>query len=226
VFNIENKRRLKMKLSTSVIAAVALSLPTAILAQVTEDTPFQVRYAANLNIGDSIVNITNSGASSTTPFTNNMMPQDGNICANVYVFLPNEQIAACCSCFVSPNGLLSLSVKNDLINNPLIPIPAPTSVVIKLLATKAGSAPSTCTNAAALAGTSGNGTVSGMVAYGTTLHAILDSKKTPTYTVTETKFTQATLSSAELKTLTTFCSVIIGNGSGLGVCGCGAATQQ
>ena len=27
----------------------------------TQDTPFQVRYASNLNLGDSVINITNTG---------------------------------------------------------------------------------------------------------------------------------------------------------------------
>jgi hypothetical protein len=46
-----------------------LTFPGAVLAQAqsTEDGPFQVRFAVNLNIADSIVNITNSGASSTIP---------------------------------------------------------------------------------------------------------------------------------------------------------------
>jgi hypothetical protein len=205
-----------------------LTFPGAVLAQAqsTEDGPFQVRFAVNLNIADSIVNITNSGASSTIPATS--FNHDGNICANVYVFLPNEQISSCCSCFVSPNGLISLSVKQDLISNLLVP-PSPNSVVIKLLATKAGSTASSCTPVtAALAGTANNVLVSGMVAYGTTLRTVLPAtKKDPaTYTVTETRFAQPTLSSAELTGITNLCGFIVGNGSGAGVCNCGEAAQQ
>jgi hypothetical protein len=211
----------------AILAAVVL-VPAATIAQqppptqIAEDAPFQIRYAANLNIGDSIVNITNSGASSTTPATS----QNGNICANVYVFLPNENIMSCCSCFVSPNGLLSLSVNNDLTKNGLLPV-KPNSVVIKLLATLAGNDASSCTTStAANAAGPNNPAVPGMVAYGTTLHAILDGKKPLQYTVTETKFTPATLSSAEATSLRNLCGFIVLNGSGFGICGCGAAAQQ
>src|SRR5438105_5887097 len=57
------------------------------------DTPFQVRYASNLAIGDSVVNITNTGASSTVAFPT----QNGNLCANVYTFSPDEQLISCCT---------------------------------------------------------------------------------------------------------------------------------
>ncbi len=47
-----------------VFSATALFFSAAAFAQnpITADSPFQVRYAANLNIGDSVVNITNTGA--------------------------------------------------------------------------------------------------------------------------------------------------------------------
>jgi hypothetical protein len=115
---------------------------------------------------------------------------------------------ACCSCLILPNGLLSLSVKNDLLNNPFpyVPPPATASVVIKLLANRASTAQTNPPTPPCTAGTVGIGNnvpVPGMVAYGTTLHSTFD-KKNPTYTVTETKFTSATLSAAELTTLNLF----------------------
>ena len=50
-------------LHRSLILGTAL-LVTGAFAQnpVTVDSPFQVRYASNLNVGDSVINITNSGA--------------------------------------------------------------------------------------------------------------------------------------------------------------------
>ena len=70
----------------SIFAAICL-FSVAAFGQAA-DTPFQVRYASNLAIGDSVVNITNTGASSTVAFPT----QNGNICANVYVFSPDEQL--------------------------------------------------------------------------------------------------------------------------------------
>src|SRR5689334_5394866 len=91
------------------------------------DTPFQVGFAANLNVGDSVINISNSGASSTVA-----APQNGNICANVYTFSPDEQLISCCACNVTPNALVSLSARNDLISNTLTPA-VPTSIVTKII---------------------------------------------------------------------------------------------
>src|SRR5580704_11954419 len=115
-------------------SATALLFAAAAFAQnpITADSPFQVRYAANLNVGDSVVDITNTGATGN------------NICVNVYTFAPDEQEISCCTCQVTPDGLASLSVKNSLINNTLTGV-VPTAVVIKLVATRQ----TTCNAAAA-----------------------------------------------------------------------------
>jgi hypothetical protein len=56
----------------------------------------------------------------------------------------------------------------------------------------------------------------GMVAWGTTLHAL---PTTPvTYALTETGFKEKGLSAAELARVTSFCGFIQSNGSGFGIC--------
>jgi hypothetical protein len=97
---------------------------------------FQIRYASNLNIGDSFVNISNSGTEGSTD-------AGGSICTNVYVFDPNETMVACCSCKVTPNALVSLSARTDLISNTLTPA-VPNSIVIKLLASRPASPTTGC----------------------------------------------------------------------------------
>ena len=111
-----------------VLAALAVS--TVAFAQ---DGAYQIGYAANLNIGDSKVNITNDGWVAG-PFGNTVTAGNtaGNICANVYVFDPQEEEIGCCSCLITPDGLNSLSVQNDLISNNLTPA-VPTSIVIKIV---------------------------------------------------------------------------------------------
>jgi hypothetical protein len=205
----------------SIFAAIVLcSVPT--FADAVGDSPFQVRYASNLPIGDSVVNISNTGAYSTTAFPT----QNGNICVNVYTFSPDEQLISCCACRVTPDGLVSLSARNDLISNTLTP-GVPTSIVIKLLATEAGTG--ACN--ASSAGVAETGT--GMAAWGTTIHALPVTPGSPatTYGETETPFTNATLSGAELRRITTLCGFIQTNGSGFGICkscrfGGLAATEQ
>jgi hypothetical protein len=173
------------------LALATVAFSTIVSAQ--SDTPFQVRYASNLNIGDSVINITNSGASS------------GNICANVYTFSPDEQLISCCSCTVTPNALVSLSAKTDLISNTLTPA-VPNSIVVKILATTGGA----CN--ASVPGTPSPG----LAAWGTTLH--VNAAVAGGVALTETPFTPATLSAAELAKISSFCGFIQANGSGFGIC--------
>jgi hypothetical protein len=184
-----------MHLRHLILAALACS--TVAFAQA--DTPFQVRYASNLNIGDSVINITNTGAASGSI-----------ICANVYTFSPDEQLISCCSCVVTPNALVSLSAKRDLISNTLTPA-VPNSIVVKILGTTGGSCnaptPGTQTN--------------GLAAWGTTIHAAPGAAGEAAgagAVVTETAFTPATLSAAELAKISSFCGFIQANGSGFGIC--------
>lgn len=170
------------------------------------DDPFQVRYAANLDRGDSIVNVTNTGALDGTD-------PAGRICVNVYTFDPAEEMVSCCSCLVTPNGVASLSVLNDLVSdqNRLI-LPKPTSVVIKLLASRpvGGVCNAATPNAANLA--------PGLRAWGTTLHAL--TANPPTFRTTETPFARAELSPGELAKLATYCNFIqILGGRRFGICG-------
>ncbi|MGA2595920.1 MAG: hypothetical protein ABSH09_02800 [Bryobacteraceae bacterium] len=160
---------------------------------------FQIHYASNLNIGDSVINLTNAGTLSGTD-------PAGRICVNVYTFDPAEEMVSCCSCMVTPNGLNSLSAVSDLINNPLT-LGVPTSVVIKLTATApvAGQC-----NAAA----SGD-FVSGLRAWGSTLH---QNTATGGYGTTESPFALAVLSGSEISKDLSMCNFIQTNGSGYGIC--------
>jgi hypothetical protein len=109
-----------------------------------QDSPYRIGFAANLNIGDSVINLSNDGhRAGFFPNTNGV----GNLCVNVYTFDPSEEEVSCCSCLVTPNALVSLSAKNDLISNVLTPA-IPTSIVIKLVssvpAATAGGAYTVC----------------------------------------------------------------------------------
>jgi len=177
---------------------------TAVDPTVTSDV-FQVKYAANLNIGDSFVDFTNTGATVVSGSSQ-------NLCANIYTFDPAEELIACCACSVTPNGLQSLSVLKSLISNPLTPA-IPTSVVIKII----GSSGGPCNP-------NGQTTVfaHGLLAWGTTLHQNT-STAAASYSVTETAFSQAALSTAEVDHIVSTCSFIQANGSGFGICkGCSA----
>ncbi len=197
------------------------SLPTVVFGEiadalaftpVTVSPTFLLRYVSNLNIGDSNINVTNDGQNTLVPDP----VGDGNLCVGVYAFDPNEELQSCCSCLVTPDGLVSLSAK--AINAASLTGENPTSLVIKLLAwsTAAGASstappgtPAPPNSSACNAGSPGP-VVSGLHAWGTTLHALPASG----YTVSETPFSTARLSAAELAHLTQACEFNQINGSG------------
>jgi hypothetical protein len=209
------------------MAAFAQSNPIA------ADSPFQVRYAANLNIGESYINITNTGAIGASLLGPGFGAASGNICANVYAFDPNEELISCCSCLVTPGQTVNLGVNRDLTVKTLTGV-VPTSVTIKLLSTAAGGdgTGTNCTNSAVLTGlpnipspqfcrfqpTINNFNfilICPINAWGTTLHA---SATAGHYDTTETPFTPATLNAGEAVSIGGRCANILGNGSGFGIC--------
>ena len=159
-------------------------------------------YVTNLNAGDSFINITNTGSS------------DGNLCVSVYAFDPSEEMVACCSCLVSPNALVSLSVQGDLLSNTLSPS-TPTSLVIGLIATQGSGALATC--APGLGGSDAAAALApGLRAWSNTIHAL---PGTPVhYGMTENDFQESRFTISEFNHLTSFCGFINSNGSGFGIC--------
>jgi hypothetical protein len=171
---------------------------------------YQVRYAANLNIGESYIDITNTGTNGASLLGPGIGAAAGNICVNVYAFDPSEELVSCCSCLVTPDQTVNLGVVADLTAKTLTGV-VPTSVTVKLVSSLAATAG--CNNSAA--GVTSATLASGLAAYGTTLHG------TPTagrYATTETEFSQQILSLSELASITGRCAAIIGNASGFGIC--------
>jgi hypothetical protein len=162
---------------------------------------YQIGYAANLLNGDSYVNLSNAGS------LNGFDPA-GRICVNVYTFDPSEELVSCCSCPVTPDGLKSLSVKQDLVSNTLTP-GVPGSVVIKLVAS------SPIADACNAASPTTTNVVSGMMAWGTSLH---QNTVSGNFELTENVFIPKPLSVSELGKLTSYCGFIQAVGSGFGIC--------
>jgi hypothetical protein len=155
---------------------------------------FKVGYYSNAHYGvDGTVRITNVGTNITTPGS-------GNLCALIYVFEPDQQLAECCGCLVTPDGLLTLSINDNLTDNPLTPVTLTTGA-IKIVSSAGGAC-----NAAKPT------PVTGIRAWGTHIQAA--------GVVTETEFVDSTLSAGELALLKNKCSSIQSNGSGFGICSC------
>src|SRR6202046_2517796 len=105
-----------MRTTLLVVCTLALAICASAWAAETPTvtTPpadvYKVEYFSNANTAgapDGTVRLTNPGTAA------------GNVCANVFVFDANQELSECCSCFLSPDGLRTLSVNTDLTHNPL-----------------------------------------------------------------------------------------------------------
>jgi len=95
---------------------------------------------ANQGLPDAQLHIINPGSSGgfgASDESPSATPQGGDLCANIYVFTPDEQMIACCSCKVSPNGMQGFSLATDLTANPLTSI-LPHAGAIKVVASPGG----------------------------------------------------------------------------------------
>jgi hypothetical protein len=179
------------------IAAALMSFAAGLSAQTAEPADsFKVNYfsGAFSSDPDGIVRITNVG---TNIGAGN---PSGDMLAAIFVFDSDQELTECCSCKITPDGLLTLSVFNDLTDNPLTGNYI-NSGVIKILGATLSSGPASTTP------------LPGIRAWATHIQV---AKAT-----TETAFSDATLSAGELKDLEHACSFIYQEGSGAGVCTCG-----
>ena|SRR5579871_6856675 len=194
---------------TLVLATLAMSAAAFAQTHIFQDGGYQIGYAANLNVGDSVINLSNDGAQGgffSAKYT-------GSICANVYVFDASEEEIACCACQITPNGLNSLSAKSDLINNTLTPA-VPSSIVIKLVATAPINA--SATKAGTCDPTQPLVPVTGLLAWGATLEPAGGSPAT--YSPIAVSFLNGQLGAGEQADLATVCGFVQAEGTGFGVC--------
>jgi hypothetical protein len=128
----------------------------------------------------------------------------GTLWASFYVFDDSQELQECCQCAITPDGLLSESVNNQLLANPLTG-KINTRGVIKVVASSVG--PN---------GGTSNTTAAGL--HGTATHT--QKFGAATYSTTETPLADANLIGSEQSLLQNLCSYAIELGSGTGVCGC------
>jgi hypothetical protein len=156
---------------------------------------FEVNYYSNAhNTPDGTVRITNVGTQ-----IGSTGDSSGDMCALVYVLTPDQELSECCACAITPDGLLTLSVNNDLTSNPLtreIPVTGDIKIISSKTCNPAAPSPAPAIRAWATH-IQNNGSV------------------------TETPFTNPSLCTGEIQQLASKCSAILSNGSGFGVCSCG-----
>ena len=136
-------------------------------------------YANTANAPDATVRAVNDGDT------------ENNLWASIYVFDDSEELTECCSCLITPDGLLSESVNNNLTAQPITGI-KPTRGVIKIISSATESdintlfAPNTPT--------------AGIRAWATHVQ-----KLTSGYAVSETPFSDSNLAPSEETLLEALC---------------------
>jgi hypothetical protein len=185
-----------MYLRNFIVAIFVLAAVAYAQNPVTADSPFQVRYVANLSAANqAYITLTNSGFRAGAPLATGLPPQGGNLCANIYAFAPNESFIACTGVLVTPNATVRVNV-NGLVG-------ANTSAVIKIVATLTGSG-GTSTVCSAHSGITLATVSTGLAAWGTTFHASPAGR----FVTVGGAFSPASLTSAEVLTLNGSCGVI------------------
>ncbi len=173
------------------------------LAQGPVTGPYLVSYfsdniapAADDSQGIRLVNFGAGGTPLTSPV--------GDVCANIYVFDANQEMVECCSCRITPNGLIRIPV-GALTSNPVTGV-IPTNGDVKILST-AANGPAACTPV-----TLNGGLLDSTVGFAT--HVQLGFP-------TEHLIPAAALSGGEQGFLPQACQFARYLGSGKGVCTCG-----
>lgn len=175
---------------------------------------YMLNYYSNRNNAagaDAFVRIVNPGTQGTPlqPAT------EGAICADIYVFDATQEMVECCSCRITANGVLQLSLINDLTQNPLTGFPAPNSGVIKVVSDDRAN----CNETHPVP-------VKRLLGWATHLQQPVSG----TFVTTEDHFQDAPLGSgggsqqSELDFLGQTCSFVHYLGSGKGICQCGSVS--
>jgi|SRR5271166_2452272 len=161
--------------------ALALMLGGTALAQGDNSVYFVTYYsnANTTNAPDATVRAVNDGDTGR------------DLWASIYVFDDSEELTECCSCDITPDGLLSESVNKNLTANPLTSI-KPTRGVIKII--------SSCRESDVTTSFQSNLPTPGIRAWATHVQ-----KLTSGYSVTETPFADANLAAGEQALLENLC---------------------
>jgi hypothetical protein len=193
-----------------VIPTIALVLGTAALAQnVGDNSVYFVTYFSNGNTAgapDAVVRIVNDGDQATTAVEG---VENGPLWASLYVLDDSEEMAECCSCQVTADGLLSESVNKQLTASTFSARTETSRGVIKIISSSVqAGGPTNFTNALA----------PGLRVWATHIQRL--ASQTGGFYVSETRVADSNLGSIEKNDMETLCMWINALGSGWGTCSC------
>jgi hypothetical protein len=168
---------------------------------VAQDNVFALSYFSNANTRgapDAVLRLVNDGTlSDASPA--------GDLCASIYVFDSIEELSECCSCRITPNGILSLSVNTNLTHDLLTGKTLTRGIVKVVSSTLSGG----WCNAGVMAPQSG---IRGWITH--------VQRANRSFSITEEELTDSTYGSAEAADLAEDCTVLTELENSQGVCSC------
>ncbi|MFZ0145196.1 MAG: Ig-like domain-containing protein [Candidatus Sulfotelmatobacter sp.] len=142
-----------------------------------------------------------------TVYVTNVGMTNSSLCAMVYVFDTQEEMTECCACSASPDDLRTLSINNNLTNQPATGV-APAAGVIEIVSAGAG-------NQVCNASSSPPG---GELSAWSTHIQVVD---TSTFAVTEAPFEVVPLTPTHASLLQSQCGFLMAESHGICTCGAG-----
>jgi len=187
---------------TLLFLSVALLLGVG--AAAAQDDAYDVGYYANAGA---------TGApSAQLRLTNDGFSEAESLCASIYVFDNTEEMKECCTCEITANGYLDLSVSTNLLGNILDHGTRPTRGIIKVVSSYPNSGVCSATSYDYVSGIKG------------WLTHVEKGATAGTFSLTETPLTDSYLSETELYTnLEETCTFVQSLGTSTGVCSCADA---
>jgi hypothetical protein len=200
------------RVGTLLFSILAISLMLGIasgsaLAQ-GDNSVYFVTYYSNANTAGApvgVLRLINDGDQSTTEVEG--IP-NGNLWASIYVFDDSQEFQECCSCKVTPDGLLSENINTELLANSLTR-KVNNRGVIKVVSSSNSAADPT-----------NNILAPGLRGWATHIQRAGTVGETAAFAITETALADSNLSPTEDTVLESLCSFAITLGSGRGTCTC------
>jgi hypothetical protein len=187
------------------LLSLAVALVLGVGTAAAQDDYYDVGYFANANASgapSAHLRLTNDGYDDAAP-----------VCANIYVFDTAEEMQECCTCEITPDGYLDLSINSNLLGNILDHGTTPTrgsiAVVGSYLPTPGACSPTMFHNEYGIKGW---------------LTHVQKGATSGTFSVTETPLTDSNHANEEIEfNLAYTCSFVQSLGTGTGVCSCADA---
>jgi len=179
-----------------------------------DNSVYFVTYYSNANTAGApaaTLRLINDGDKSTTETEG--IP-NGNLWASIYVFDDSQEFQECCSCEVTPDGLLSENINTELLANSLTH-KVNNRGVIKVVSSSTN--PGDPTN---------NTLAPGLRGWETHIQRTTVGDTAATFAVTETPLADSNLSATEKTVFQELCSFAITLGSGRGTCTCTPEDQD